>query len=236
MAVTRTIVTRRNDPHEHPSAPQRPLHAGIQSARHREGADAPGGRGHSRPRRLRGAGREGSRARADQGRRRCGRLRCARSDRAHQCARYRLVDRGPRHGREGEARCGAGAQGLDPPPSGRCGRPACRYQRGPQDPGVGDDGDAARHAQCARDRGGGGRRGEPACGLRDGHQRSRQGDAGKDHSRPFRHAAVADGLHRGGARLRPRYPRRRLQRSRRCARASRANAPRRGIWVSTARP
>ena len=33
----------------------------------------------------------------------------------------------------------------------------------------------------------------------------------------LRHAAVADGLHRGGARLRPRYPRRRLQRSRRCA-------------------
>ena len=149
---------------------------------------------------------------------------------------YGLVARGPRHGREGQARCGAGAQGFDPWPSGRRGRAACRHRRRSQDPRVGDDGDAARHAQCARDRGGGSRRREAACGLRDGHQRSRQGDAGKDHSRPFRHAAVADGLHRGGARLRPRYPRRRLQRSRRCARASRANAPRRGIWVSTARP
>ena len=83
---------------------------------------------------------------------------------------------------------------------------------------LGDDGDAARHAQCTRHCGLRARAANPAYGLRHGHQRSCQGHPRPDRAGPGADVALADELRGGGARLRPRYSRRRLQRTRQCRR------------------
>ena len=77
--------------------------------------------------------------------------------------------------------------------------------------------------------------GDAAVRLRARHQRSRQGDARAHRARPRPDGAVAHVVHRGGAPLRHRHARRGLQRHRQRRTASRANAPRRATWASTAR-
>ena len=105
---------------------------------------------------------------------------------------------------------GAGTEGVRSQPPGRRGRTSGRHQRRPEDPHLGDDGNAARHAQreeiaaAARDVE------TRTHRFRDGHQRSRQGHAREDH--PGRaDGALADGLRDGCTRAWRRHPRRRLQ-------------------------
>ena len=92
-----------------------------------------------------------------------------------------------------------------------------------------------RDPQCRGDRRGGARHGDAAVLPGDGHERSRQGDARAHRARPRADAAVADDLHRGGARLRDRHPRWPVQRSRRCRRLRARMRARRATWASTAR-
>ena len=132
-------------------------------------------------------------------------------DHSHQWPRYRMVARRSQRRGQGEAGRGAGAEGVDPRPPGRRGRTSGRHQRRPEDPHLGDDGNAARHAQRRRDRSRGEGRRDQARGFRDGHQRSRQGHARENHPRTRPDGALADGLRDGRARAWHRHPRRRLQ-------------------------
>ena len=94
---------------------------------------------------------------------------------------------------------------------GRRGRTPGRHQRRPEDPHLGDDGNAARHAQRRRDRRRGAGRRDQTHRFRDGHQRPRQGHARENHPRTRPDGALADGLRDGRTRAWRRHPRRRLQ-------------------------
>ena len=71
--------------------------------------------------------------------------------------------------------------------------------------------------------------------LGHGHQRSRQGDARRSLGQPAAGALLAVGDRHGGARLRPRRARRRLQQLQGCRRPARANACTAAGSASTAR-
>ncbi len=163
------------------------------------------------------------------------RLRRARGDRPHQRARHRLVARRPQRHRQVQPDAVLVPKVSHSGASGGRRRAAGRHQRRSQDPSLGDDGDAARHAQRRRDR----RRRQgcrdPARGLRHGHQRSRQGHPRPHHARTRADAAVADELRRGGACLSASRSWTASTTISPTPTASRANARRPATWASTAR-
>ena len=106
-------VQRQEAAHDHPPAPQRALHAGIERPRHREGAHPAGRRRDPRSRRRGGAGGQGAGAqpggRGGEGRR----LRRPRGVHPRQRPRIAVACRRPDRCRARRAGRDPGAEGLD---------------------------------------------------------------------------------------------------------------------------
>ena len=134
---------------------------GVECARARKGEDAALRRRHSRPRGFRRARRQGGGAPAGRGRGEGRRLRRARGDRAHQCARHPVVARRPQPPRPRRGPTRILVPKISTAGRSRGDRGASRrHRRRRQDQAVGDGGDAARDHQRRRDRGRRRRRGD----------------------------------------------------------------------------